>query len=259
MIHLKSFFSNVSDMPFVRNTFLGLISLAPVMGSAQSDDDQEKKALINWSSSSVDLLYSAEDYIFEGNKHFTLTAWHVNDWRFGDTFAFVDFDNDGGRYGEILPRLSFNKMFGIDTKLGPIKDILLASTFEFPKGLPTRILVGVGTDLDIKGFDFLKQNFYVRDDPTLDGVTWQSTTEFGVHLLKKLELNGFIDIAGAEGGSSFNIVSQPRLLLDLSAIFKNLAEGRAKFGLEGFFWNNKFAVPGANEAIFQTGFVIQVH
>jgi nucleoside-specific outer membrane channel protein Tsx len=46
--------------------------------------------------------------------------------------------------------------------LGPIKDVLLAMTYEFGENDTESYLIGPGFDLAIPGFDYFQLNFYQR-------------------------------------------------------------------------------------------------
>jgi hypothetical protein len=65
-------------------------------------------------------------------------------------------------YGEFSPRLSFGKIFDQKLEFGPIKDVLLAMTYEFGEGDTESYLIGPGFDLAIPGFDYFQLNFYQR-------------------------------------------------------------------------------------------------
>ncbi|MCE6982970.1 hypothetical protein EI534_37615, partial [Pseudomonas frederiksbergensis] len=75
----------------------------------------------------------------------TVTFEHADAWKYGDNFIFVDkiFYNGGKDfnngpntyYGEISPRLSFGKIFDQKLAFGPVKDVLLAMTYEFGGGV----------------------------------------------------------------------------------------------------------------------------
>ena len=108
-------------------------------------------------------------------------------WKYGDNFFFLDriFYNgkeDGNvgpntYYGEFSPRLSFGKIFDKRLVFGPIKDVLLAITYEFGEGDNESYLLGPGFDLNIPGFDYFQLNFYQRQtegNRPGDGV-WQIT------------------------------------------------------------------------------------
>jgi nucleoside-specific outer membrane channel protein Tsx len=62
----------------------------------------------------------------------------------------------------VQPALSFGKIFDQKLEFGPIKDVLLAMTYEFGEGDTESYLIGPGFDLAIPGFDYFQLNFYQR-------------------------------------------------------------------------------------------------
>lgn len=68
-----------------------------------------------------------------------VTLEHINGWKYGDNFFFVDITNadksDEERstsfYGEISPRISLSKVTGKDLSFGIVKDVLITTTAEF--------------------------------------------------------------------------------------------------------------------------------
>lgn len=145
------------------------------------------EGLLHWHSNSLTYLYG-KDYKIDSPIQQTVTFEHVNGWKYGDTFFFVDSihyngkGNDNGRddstfYGEFSPRLSFGKILQRDLSFGPIKDVLVAMTYEFGEGDVETYMIGPGFDLNVPGFDYFSVNIYHRDtdgDRVGDGV-WQIT------------------------------------------------------------------------------------
>jgi nucleoside-specific outer membrane channel protein Tsx len=66
-------------------------------------------------------------------------------------------------YGEFSPRLSFGKIFDRNLAFGPIKDVLLAMTYERGEGDNEAYLIGPGFDLNVPGFNYFTLNFYLRN------------------------------------------------------------------------------------------------
>ncbi len=93
----------------------------------------------------------------------TVTFEHADGWKYSDNFFFIDkifyngkedaFAGKNTHYGEFSPRLSFNKIFDQKLEFGPIKDVLLAMTYEFGEDDTESYLIGPGFDLAIPGFD----------------------------------------------------------------------------------------------------------
>ncbi|WP_312154873.1 outer membrane protein OmpK, partial [Pseudomonas sp.] len=142
--------------------------------------------LLQWQNNSLTYLWG-KNFKVNPETQQTFTFEHADGWKYGDNFIFVDKifyqgkkDASNGPntyYGEISPRLSFGKIFDQKIAFGPVKDVLLAMTYEFGEGDTEAYLIGPGFDLDIPGFDYFQLNFYQR---TTDGSrpgdnVWQIT------------------------------------------------------------------------------------
>ena len=55
--------------------------------------------------------------------------------------------------GIVTPPLVIGSLLGLGEHLGPVKDVLLAGTYEFGEGDTEAYLLGPGFDLAIPGFD----------------------------------------------------------------------------------------------------------
>jgi nucleoside-specific outer membrane channel protein Tsx len=209
---------------------------------------------IQWQSTSAQFFVPTSEITFQPESNNFITIQHAHGNQIGDFFAFVDLFSensigDDGWYGEISPRFSLNKIFDEDLKTGPFNDILLATNFEFGKGLDPRSLIGVGTNIEIPGFKFTEINLYHRDNPSLDGSTFQLTFAWSRPFEiggQKFSFDGFLDYAGAEGGSSANFLAQPQLWWHVN--------DKLKLGTEVLIWRNKFGVDDVNEVNTNIGF-----
>ena len=93
--------------------------------------------LLQWQNNSLSYLYG-KDFQVNPRIQQTVTFEHADGWKYGDNFFFIDkifyngkedhFAGENTHYGELSPRLSFNKIFDQKFELGPIKDVLLAMT-----------------------------------------------------------------------------------------------------------------------------------
>jgi nucleoside-specific outer membrane channel protein Tsx len=213
-----------------------------------------------WSNTSVSML-NGDNYEL-GDKHRTLLTYeHVSSWEYGDHFLFFDVSNPFSKaqanntslYGEWAPRFSTGKVFDFYNKDRLIQDVLLASTLEHGNsGFATRaFLYGVGLDLNIPHFKFLRYNFYIRDNPDKVGTTYQTTIvwsmPFKIESLS-FDFRGYFDyVHGTEGSNSRGNVAQahintaPQLLFDLGKIWN--AQDRIHIGIEYQFWDKKFGQP----------------
>ncbi|MEK5764847.1 ion channel protein Tsx, partial [Acinetobacter junii] len=89
----------------------------------------------SWQDFSLTGLYGenyAVPFAGDDNKQTTITAEYAAGLKYGDFFAFADRSNtDFGNetYFEVAPRLSLGAVTGQKLELGPIKDVLIATTW----------------------------------------------------------------------------------------------------------------------------------
>lgn len=145
-----------------------------------------------WHNESLTYLYG-KNFKINPPIQQTFTLEHASGWTWGDLFIFFDQINYNGKedasngkntyYGEITPRLSFGKLTGADLSFGPVKDVLLAGTYEFGEGDTEAYLLGPGFDLAIPGFDYFQLNFYYRkpDGNRVRAGAWQITPVVVLH------------------------------------------------------------------------------
>ncbi|MCU7837650.1 MAG: hypothetical protein KZQ83_20720 [gamma proteobacterium symbiont of Taylorina sp.] len=204
-----------------------------------------------WQSNSAFLLHGS-GYEVDTDEQSTLTLEHVSGWSFGDLFAFVDLtqyhgsDQGDGVYGEFSPRLSLGKISEKDLSIGFIKDILLASTFEFGKGDVESFLIGPGFDLALPGFNYFQLNIFHRfTKNNRDGETIQITPVWGMNFPlgdSTLIFEGYIDWnVNSDDSYQSNIHVNPRLKYDLEKIL-HLPSGKSMLGVEYSYWKNKYGI-----------------
>ena len=214
----------------------------------------------------------------ESDEASVITLEHFDAWKYGDNFFFVDITNGdregddfatqshgfGQFYAELSPRLSFGKIFGKKLEFGPIVDLLFTSTLEIPsEGVEQTYLYGLAADLKIPGFQFFQFNGYVRDAQSSALQTGQQITlAWGAPFkLGKLDFvfEGFFDYAWGEDPNSKgkaagvkyqdNIITAPRLLIDVGALFGS--PGVVQAGCEYQIWRNKYGIDGMDEDVAQ--------
>lgn len=192
-----------------------------------------------------------------GNKNaLTLRFDQANSWKYGDNFFFFDIANPDKNgtsiYGEWQPRLSLSKITGHKISFGPVSDILLASELNVSGANARAYLYGLGVNLSIPTFAFLKFNAYVRDTPNLAGNTFQISAVWSEPFLfnSRLALNfaGFIDDAGKEGSRSANFLAEPRLMLDLGRLMWK-SPNSLFVGMQYVYWHNKLGIKGVTESL----------
>ena len=222
--------------------------------------------LVNFHGFNILYLYGFNWDLGEDERDI-VTFEYFNNTSWGDTYFFADVSNiltedptvPVAFYSEFSPRFSLKKLFGWDLSGPLVKDVLTAHTIELGSNAvsdPLRHLHGIGLALDLPGFKFANLNFYLRDDTDLSGVTWQITAAglvpFDIGGLK-LSYGGFVDFAGEEETSEFNIVSGTRLMADLGDVLYGRS-GEFYAGIEFAYWYNEFGIDGQDEFVPQLAF-----
>jgi nucleoside-specific outer membrane channel protein Tsx len=190
-----------------------------------------------------------------------ITIEHVNEWKYGDNFLFIDITNpdrsdgdfDTGYYGELAPRLSFGKISGKGVGTGLVKDVLLTSTAEIGQGF-RNYLYGVAVDLNLPGTPVFQINYYARNEvsnPAADmgsQVTLVWLKPFTIGNLS-FTFEGFYDYAWGMDHVEDNIITAPRLLLDLGQFWDT--PGVLQAGIEYQIWRNKYGIDDIDEDVVQ--------
>lgn len=239
------------------------VALSSVVAYAAEADLQAVAApptdrkLLQWSMFDFQGLYGRNWKLGPASKDI-LTLEHADGWSLGDNYLFIDVahiarqeNNDTSIYGEWQPRLSLSKILGKDLSEGPIADILETNRLAFGNGF-LAVLNGLAIDLNIPGFAFFHQHAFVRNDVHLPGVTWQLTTEWSIPIqIKTVRFvqGGFVHFIGPEGGTHFNIITQPQLLLDIGK-FAHYVD-QVFVGTEVDLRYNEFGIKGQNEVVPQ--------
>lgn len=230
---------------------LGL-SLAATLASGQA----LAADLLQWQDNSLTYL-NGIDFKVDPPKQQTVTFEHASGWSFGDLFIFVDgikynteATNSAGDghtfYGEISPRLSLGKISGADLSFGPIKDVLLAATYEFGEDDVDSYLLGPAVDLDIPGFDYFQLNTYLRTtDGRRDGDNvWQITPVWSYTIPvgdSDLVIDGFMDwVVDNDDSYHANLHFNPQIKYDLA---KAMGWGKRFYvGVEYDYWSDKYGI-----------------
>ena len=212
--------------------------------------------LLQWQDNSLTYL-NGTDFKIDPPRQQTVTFEHASGWSFGDLFIFVDgikynteATNGAGDghtfYGEISPRLSFGKISGADLSFGPIKDVLLAATYEFGEDDVDAYLLGPAIDLDIPGFDFFQLNTYYREpDGKRDGSgVWQITPAWSYTIPvgnSDLVIDGFMDwVVDNDDSYHANLHFNPQVKYDLA---KAMGWGKRFYvGVEYDYWSDKYGI-----------------
>ncbi|WP_047288384.1 MULTISPECIES: outer membrane protein OmpK [Pseudomonas] len=216
--------------------------------------------LLQWQNNSLTYLYGKN---FEVNPQIqqTVTFEHADAWKYGDNFFFLDriFYNgkeDGNvgpdtYYGEFTPRLSFGKIFDQKLEFGPIKDVLLAFTYEFGEGDNESYLIGPGFDLAVPGFDYFQLNFYQRhtEGSRPGDNVWQITPVWSYTIpmgRSDILIDGYMDWVvdndqNAKGTYHANLHFNPQIKYDLGKAL-NWGAKQLYVGFEYDYWKNKYGI-----------------
>ena len=230
---------------------LGL-SLAATLASGQA----LAADLLQWQDNSLTYL-NGIDFKVDPPKQQTVTFEHASGWSFGDLFIFVDgikYNTEAANgagdghtfYGEISPRLSLGKISGADLSFGPIKDVLLAATYEFGEDDVESYLLGPAVDLNIPGFDYFQLNTYLRTtDGRRDGDNvWQITPVWSYTIPvgdSDLVIDGFMDwVVDNDDSYHANLHFNPQIKYDLA---KAMGWGKRFYvGVEYDYWSDKYGI-----------------
>lgn len=212
-----------------------------------------------WQDFSITGLYGENYESIDANgihsdvEQSTITAEYAAKLTYGDFFAFADRTNndiDGNQtYFEVSPRLSLGAVTGQKLELGPIKDVLIATTWEGNTGELNfnNYLYGVGFDLAIPYFQYAQLNFYKADND-MSADDYQMTFTYGVPFKLGSEdflVDGFLDWSTAERdhASELNWTTQWKW-----NVGKHISpETRLYLGVEHSVWNNKYGIKGMDQ------------
>lgn len=185
----------------------------------------------------------------------TLTAERLDVRPWGDSFAFVDLnlgplrDFGGARrrhdwqwYAEWQPRLSLGHLGAFErSESALLRDAYLAAQVNLADSGFRALLLGVGIDLRVPGWDALGVNLYVRDD-TFNDATAQLTTFWLAPLGTDWLTEGFLDLAGSDSDGT-DTVFQPRLLRRFGAHWQA--------GFEWYYHHNRSVTTSAPQLMLK--------
>ena len=207
-----------------------------------------------WQDFSITGLYG-ENYahpvgMVDDLEQTTITAEYAAGLKYGDFFAFADRTNDdlsgNETYFEVAPRLSLGAVSGQKLAVGPIKDVLIATTWEGGEGF-NNYLYGIGFALDIPYTQYANINFYkVENDGQEDD--YQMTINYAVPFKigsEEFLADAFLDWSTAEDdhASELNWTSQYKW-----NVGKHISpKTKLYVGIEHSVWNNKFGIKGVDQ------------
>ena len=198
----------------------------------------------------------------------SLTYLYGKDFHNGDK----DFNNGPNTYyGEFQPRISLGKVLNQKIEFGPIKDVLLAMTYEFGEGDTESYLIGPGFDLAIPGFDFFQLNFYQRhtEGSRAGDNVWQITPVWSYTIPvgnSNILIDGYMDWvtdndSNSKGDYHANLHFNPQVKYDLGKAL-SFGEKQLYVGVEYDYWKDKYGIDdtGAfktNQSV--TNFLVKFH
>ena len=202
-----------------------------------------------WQDFSITGLYG-ENYEVVDEQEATLTLEYAAKVKYADVFFFMDRMRGGGdaksTYFELSPRLSLGEVSGHKLAFGPVKDVLISTTWESGQNFDN-FLYGFGVDLNIPYFRYAKVNLYRVNNENIDD-DYQLTLTYAVPVKlagEEFLIDGFLDWSTAEDdhASEMNWTTQWKW-----NVGKHISqETNLYLGIEHSVWNNKFGIPGADE------------
>jgi len=215
-----------------------------------------------WSDNSITLLHGA-DYFNVGYNFgapekememTTMTLEHASGHSWGDAFFFLDRHHGKGAfadfsetYSEVAPRFSLGKLSGSDLSIGPISDVLLATTYEFSSDSggtnQDNYLYGVGLDWKLPGFAYFQTNMYYANNENVDNDV-QLTVVYGVPFSTgdvDWMFDGYMDWSSTEEDHASDFHFNPQLRADVGK-FMGITKSKLEVGLEYSYWSNKFGL-----------------
>lgn len=210
------------------------------------------QAKILWQDISATYLNGSNYEVGDTDRQ-VFTFEHAAGYSWGDSFVFVDrLKSDDGfteTYAEISPRF---KVYDF-TDNGLLKAAYVASTWEVGDGFDN-YMIGLGTDLNVTGFDYLQLNAYRRSNEFYES-NYQLTAVWGVPFAENLYYDGFMDWSSASEGHAAEMNFTSQLKYNIGPIIGY--DNRFYVGVEYAHWNNKFGIDGIDER--NVNLLIKVH
>jgi nucleoside-specific outer membrane channel protein Tsx len=206
-----------------------------------------------WQDFSVTGLYGENYELGNSEERTTVTLEYAAKLKYADFFFFNDHQWDDGEqtnYFEFSPRLSLGEVSGTKLELGPIKDVLIATTWESnnQNGFDfDNILYGIGFNLAIPKFQYAQLNFYKANNERSHD-DYQMTFVYAIPFKLGSEeflADAFLDWSTGEKdhASELNWTSQYKW-----NVGKHISPTTKLYvGVEHSIWNNKFGVKGADQ------------
>lgn len=194
---------------------------------------------------SVSVLYGQSYEVIESDQAVvTFEHFSANSW--GDIFVFGDRlmstgDENGDQtetYVEVSPRFKVSNFDG-----GIVKNLYVATTWEMSEDADN-LLVGLGTDFNVPGFQNLSLNAYQRLNDNYEN-NYQTTLVWGVPFSvagQNFMFDGFWDWATATDEDNAAATSNFTYQLKWDAAQLIGTDKKVYVGIEHATWDNKFAI-----------------
>lgn len=188
--------------------------------------------------------------------------------RWWSSYLFVDVlrswsDADANAkevYGEWYPTVSLRALTRRQRSKGILADVGL--TVGLNTGVrstgpsPFAVLPGLTFSLNVPGFSFFAVNTVAYIDrgrfqgqpADCTATALQVTPSWSLPIRAggtSLKLNGFVDFTTRHANCAAQILTTPRLLLDLSAYWHK--PGVVYVGVDWLYWHNKYGIPGLTD------------
>ena len=163
-------------------------------------------------------------------------------------------------YGEWYPSLSLRRISGKGYSSGVVRDVSVTlglNTGVRSTGIsPFAILPGMTVALNVPSFAFFSVGAFVYiDNGRFEGqpsdcqaATYQITPSWSLPFsvgAARLKFDGFVDFIGKHANCEAWILTQPRLALDLSALWRK--PGNIYIAVDWSYWHNKYGIAGLND------------
>lgn len=215
------------------------IALATAMTAAASVASAETF----FTDNSLSVLYGTDYKVGDSDKA-VVTFEHFSAHSWGDIFVFGDRlmdqsnDFDGTEtYIEVAPRFNVS---GFDA--GIVKNLYVATQWEMSE-TDDNLLLGLGTDFNIPGFQNLSLNAYQRLNDDGDN-NYQTTAVWGVPFAiagQNFMFDGFWDWAtGTSNGKAASSNFTYQLKWDAAQVVGT--DNKVYVGIEHAIWSNKYQI-----------------
>lgn len=207
-------------------------------------------------------------------ESFVLTLQQAAQWKYGDSFFFIDYLDDKGRdgfnerdfYGEWYPTWSLGKMTGRTVGGGPLTDIgFIAGLNAAGDAKVVKYLPGLRLAWKAPGFIFLNTDLTLylddssgvgaggapkTDDSWMLDVNWLYVFEVGE---QSFQITGHVEYIGSvtnELGATYGgtILAQPQFRWDAGKAFGGDG-GKLFAGIEYQYWSNKLGTEEDENAV----------